>query len=112
MNAHIVFGLFALYVAATSLYLVLAGQQDGVLLLLRRFWGRTVGHSIYFVARVACPLLICVLFLGWGVKHYDAEAVIHSKAPNLTLNVQYYRDIIHSWQKDSSVDPSDIVYGA
>ena len=66
MNAHMVFGFFALYVAAISLYQVLVGRQDALLLLLRRFWGRTRGHSLYFVVNVALPMMICVLCLGWG----------------------------------------------
>ena len=54
MNAHIVFGLFALYVAATSLYMVLSGRQDGVLANLRRLWGRTLGSFSLF-CRQGCP---------------------------------------------------------
>ena len=81
VNAHIVFGLFALYVAAISLWMVLVGQQDTVLALLRQFWGRTIGHALYFVARVALPILICVIFLGWGVRQYDATIAFHDSDP-------------------------------
>lgn len=110
MNAHIVFGLFALYVAAASLYMVLYGHQDAVLASLRRFWGRTIGHSLYFVARVAVPMLICVLCLGWGVRNFDTAAV--DNVPVLTLNVDYYRDLMQSWQGEREIDSFDIVYGA
>ncbi len=112
MNAHIVFGLFALYVAVTSLYLVLTGRQDAVLELLRRFWGRTVGHSLYFIARVAVPMLICVLCLGWGVRNYDASIAMQSSRTDLQFNVDYYRDLIRGWQTENVPNPADIVYGA
>ena len=52
MNASIVFGLFALYVASISLYLVLAGRQDSLLEILRLFWGRTLGRAFYFIVNV------------------------------------------------------------
>ncbi|MEJ2519953.1 MAG: hypothetical protein P8Y91_06370 [Desulfuromonadales bacterium] len=47
MNTDIVIGLFALYVALVSLVLVLTGRQETLLALLRRVWGRTLGHSLY-----------------------------------------------------------------
>ncbi len=112
MNAHIVFGLFALYVAAISLWMVLAGQQDAVLALLRRFWGRTLGHALYFVARVAIPILICVVCLGWGIRQYDATVAFHDSDPPLQLNVEYYRDIRMLLRMDKSTDSVGIVYGA
>jgi hypothetical protein len=112
VNAHIVFGLFALYVAAISLWMVLVGQQDNVLALLRQFWGRTVGHSLYFVARVALPVLICVVCLGWGVRQYDASIAFHDSDPPLQLNVEYYRDLRSMLRIDKSHDPVGIVYGA
>jgi hypothetical protein len=112
MNAHIIFGLFALYAAATSLYMVLSGRQDAVLANLRRLWGRTLGHSIYFVARVALPMLICVFCLGWGVRNYDATVAMHHSEPELNLNVDSYRNLIRMWEQENPIDPHDIVYGA
>jgi hypothetical protein len=112
MNAHIVFGFFALYVAAISLYLVLAGRQEAVLALLRRFWGRTRGYSLYFVANVALPLLICVLCLGWGVRHYDARTAFHSFTRPLHLNVEKYREFRLMLQEARVVDSLGVLYGA
>jgi hypothetical protein len=112
MNAHIVFGLFALYVAAASLYMVLSGRQDAVLANLRRLWGRTVGHSLYFVAKVALPMLICVICLGWGVRHYDAAVAMHHNEPELDLNVDSYRDLIRLWPNEDPNDSHGVVYGA
>jgi len=112
MNAQIVFGLFALYVAAASLYMVLSGRQDGVLANLRRLWGRTLGHSLYFVARVALPMLICVFCLGWGVRHYDATVAMHHNEPELNLNVDSYRNLIRLWKQESPLETHDVVYGA
>lgn len=112
MNAHIVFGLFAFYVAAMSLWLVLSGQQDGLLALLRQLWGRTLGHSLYFLTRVALPIVLCVVCLGWGVRQYDVSAVYFSFDAPPQLNVEYYRDLQLLSQKERTPDPLDIVSGA
>ncbi len=112
MNAHITLGLFALYAAAISLYLVLSGRQDAILALIRRFWGRTLGHSLYFLANVALPLLVCVLCLGWGIRQYDATVALHSPDVSLQLNVEAYRDQLLILQKGQAPDSLGIVYGA
>lgn len=113
MNAHIVLGLFALYVAMMSLALVLAGRQDALLAQLRSFWGRSLGHGLYFVSRVALPALICVLCLGLGVSRYDGGPYLSSPALSLQLNLDHYRDLRLSWQKQAnSADPGVILYGA
>ncbi|MGK2907542.1 MAG: hypothetical protein ACSLFH_14540 [Desulfuromonadales bacterium] len=112
MNAHIVFGLFALYVAAISLYQVLVGQQDALLSLLRRFWGRALGHSLYFVARVALPMLICVFCLGWGVRHYDPKVTLQDFDAPLQLNIEYYRGLESTLPSDKVEDPIGVVHGA
>lgn len=112
MNAHIVFGLFALYVASISLYLVLAGRQDAVLALLRRFWGRTRGYSLYFVANVALPLLICVFCLGWGIRHYDTRSAFNSLTRPLHLNIESYRELQLLLQEERFTIPIGVLYGA
>lgn len=112
MNAHIVCGLFALYVAVISLSLVLAGHQDPVLAFLRRCWGRTRGHALYFLANVALPLLVCVLCLGWGVRHYDADVAFDNPAGSLQLDIGLYRDLAPQLHKESRPDPIGVVYGA
>ena len=112
MNAHIVFGLFALYVAVISLCLVLAGRQDAVLALLRCFWGRTRGYSLYFVANVALPLLICILCLGWGVRHYDAGISFARLTHPLHLNVESYRNLMLMLKKERVAVPLGVLYGA
>ena len=112
MNAHIVFGLFAFYVAAVSLWLVLSGRHDGLLALLRQFWGRALGHSLFFVTRVALPVLICVICLGWGIRQYDPSIAFRSPDTPLQLNVKYYRDLILLSQEEKSQDSIPTVYGA
>ena len=112
MNAPMVFGLFALYVATVSLYLVLAGRQDSLLELLRRFWGRTLGHAFYFLANVAVPLVLCVLCLGWGVRQYDPKLAVLELEVHPQLNVESYRDLRLLLQSKPSPESLEIVYGA
>ena len=79
---------------------------------MRQIWGRTIGHALFFVGRVALPLLICIISLGWGVRQYDATIAFHSFEAPLQLNVEYYRDLRVLLQKDHTQDPVGIVYGA
>jgi len=111
MNNAIIFGLFALYVACVSLYLVLSGAQDALLELLRKFWGRTLGHSLYFVCNVALPVLICVLCIGWGVRHFDVTSEYAQINAPLHLDLENYRDLT---PPHSVIDPDnlDVIYGA
>ena len=112
MNASIVFGLFALYVASISLYQVLAGRQDSLLEMLRRFWGRTLGHAVYFIANVGLPLVLCVVFLGWGVRQYDPALASYDLHGPLQLNVESYRDLRSFQQSEQMPETIDVVYGA
>ncbi len=112
MNAPMVFGLFALYVASMSLYLVLAGSQDALLGILRRFWGRTLGHAFYFLANVAFPLVLCVVCLGWGVRQYDPQSTSRDLDPFPQLNVESYRDLRLLLKSEPSSETQEIVYGA
>jgi hypothetical protein len=112
MNTSIVFGLFALYVASISLYLVLSGRQDTLLEMLRRFWGRTLGHTFYFLANVALPLVLCVVCLGWGVRQYDPKLASHDLDSSPQLNVESYRDLRVLLQSKQSPETLEVVYGA
>lgn len=114
MNGHIVLGLFALYVAVISLGLVLTGRQDGLLLRLRQTWGRRCGHSLYFVLNVALPLLVCIVSLGWGVRHYDPEILVASLSTpyQLRLDVKSYQIQELFTPALNTVTPDQIIYGA
>jgi hypothetical protein len=112
MNESIVFGLFALYVAFISLYLVLAGRQDSLLEMLRVFWGRPIGRASYFVVNVALPLVICVVCLGWGVRQYDPSFDSYDLHSSLQLNIDSYRDLRSLQQVEQAPEAIDIVYGA
>lgn len=112
MNGSIVFGLFALYVAGISLYLVLSGKQDALLAQLRRIWGRSVGHAFYFIGNVALPLLVCVVCLGWGVREYDPVTAFRDFDSALHLHLDSYRDLSLLLNKEQVADSLGIVYGA
>ena len=87
MNTSIIFGLFAFSVAIISLIQVLTGQQDNLLALLRRFWGRPLGHSLYFLSHVAIPVVVCILCLGWGIRHYDSSLLVMEDTSSRTHEV-------------------------
>lgn len=114
MNGHIVLGLFALYVAFISLWQVLSGRQDDLLLRLRRFWGRRVGHSLYFLFNVATPLIICALSLGWGVRTYDAETVIAAlhEPHHLRLQINPDTSMPSGLPSLPPLDINPVIYGA
>ena len=112
MNGSIVFGLFALYVAVISLYTVLVGQQDALLAFLRRCWGRSRGHSLYFLVHVVLPMLVAVLCLGWGVRQYDASIAFESLACPVHLNVEAFRDLRMMLEKQPPANPLGVIYGA
>jgi hypothetical protein len=112
MNASIVFGLFALYVASISLYLVLSGRQEPLLEILRRVWGRTLGHAFYFIVNVGLPLVLCVVYLGWGVRQYDPTLVSYDPHNALQLNLESYRDLRSPQQHEKTQEMIDIIYGA
>jgi len=112
MNAPIVFGLFALYVASISLYLVLAGRQDALLSMLRCVWGRTLGHAFYFLANVAFPLVLCVVCLGWGVRQYDPQPASRDLDSLPQLNMESYRELRLLLKSEPSSETHEVVYGA
>lgn len=115
MNTHIVLGLFAMYVASISLLQVLCGQQDALLGLLRRCWGRRLGHSLYFLSHVAVPLLVCVLALGWGIRQYQVpadrdELTGQPKPPRIEFDAKRYGSPVFPPVRPFSADR--IIYGA
>ena len=84
MNAHLILGLFALYVVAVTLCRVLSGSDESRLSLVRRIWGRTRGLGLYFAVHVALPLLVGVLCMGQGVARYTpAETSLSAPAPHI-----------------------------
>lgn len=84
MNAHLILGLFALYVVAVTLCRVLSGSDETRLSLVRRIWGRTHGLGLYFAVHVVLPLLVGVLCMGQGVASYTpAETSVTSQVQHL-----------------------------
>ena len=72
MDKNLIFGLFALYVVAISLYGILSGSRDSSLALVRKAWGRARGLCLYFCVHVALPLLFGIVFIGWGAVNFSA----------------------------------------
>ena len=114
MNGHIILGLFALYVACISLGMVLTGRQDDLFLRLRRFWGRRIGHSLYFLLNVATPLIICALSLGCGVRNYDTAITVAAlnEPSQLRLTVKPLPKEYNPFLSPVYLEPGGIIYGA
>ena len=113
MNAYIIFGLFAMYVAAISLAQVLGGQQDALLALLRRLWGRRIGHSLYFISHVAIPLIVCVICLGWGIRQYDPlQGEGLTGHADLRLEIKSTYDQPYLFPRPQPFEVGGTIYGA
>jgi hypothetical protein len=57
-------------------------------------------------------MLICVLCLGWGVRHYAPGVALHDFDTPLQLNIEYYRGLQSTLQSDKVPDPIGVVHGA
>lgn len=73
MDNHFVLGLFALYVVVISLYGILSGSCEPCLALVRKVWGRACGLALYFCIHVGLPLLVGIVFIGWGAVNFNIQ---------------------------------------
>lgn len=69
MKSHLVSGLFALYVVAVSLARFLRDEEFFRLTAMKRLWGRTRGLVFHFLANVALPMVLGIIFLSQAAVH-------------------------------------------
>jgi hypothetical protein len=67
MRSYLVMGLFALFVVAISLLRCLADEDFFRLAAMKRLWGRRRGLLMFFLANVALPMVLGVVFLSRGI---------------------------------------------
>lgn len=91
MNEFLMFGLFAWYVVLVSLYGILSGSSDSRLAQVRRSWGRIRGLSIYFCVHVVFPLLVGIVFVGWGAVNFKSAAAesSHQNVSGIILKIDW-----------------------
>lgn len=64
---EIIMGVFALLIAAVSLYRAMAEKEFYRLTMMKRVFGRKRGLALHFVVTVALPILLGIVFLTGGV---------------------------------------------
>jgi len=74
MNLHLAMGIFALYVVAVSLVRLMSSREIPRLTAMKRAWGRNRGLLVHFLASVALPLVLGVVFMSRGIAGIGAEA--------------------------------------
>ncbi len=67
MNSYLAMGLFALYVVAVTLVRCLAEDEFFRLTAMKRRWGRSRGLLMHFLANVALPMVLGIVFLTRGI---------------------------------------------
>jgi hypothetical protein len=67
MRSYLVMGFFALFVMIVSLVRCVGDREFFRLTAMKRIWGRKRGLTMYFLANVALPLVIGIVFLGQGI---------------------------------------------
>lgn len=72
MNTYMAMGLFAFAVALISLLRLTAGHDVFRVRLMKRCFGRKLGLSLYFIANVATPLVVGLLFFCGGISSEEA----------------------------------------
>jgi len=82
MHPHLAMGIFALYVVLVSLARLLASREFPRLTAMKKAWGRSRGMLLHFLANVALPLVIGIVFMsrgiagsGTGGERHDHDAV-------------------------------------
>lgn len=69
MKSYLVSGLFALYVVAVSLIRYLRDEEFFRLTAMKRLWGRSKGLAFHFLANVALPMVLGIVFLSQAAVH-------------------------------------------
>ena len=71
MKSYLVMAFFAFYVVAVTLLRSLRDEEFHRLTAMKRLWGRQRGLVFHFLANIALPLVLGIVFISIGVagKH-------------------------------------------
>jgi len=69
MNSYLVMGLFAFHVVAVSLVRYLREDEFFRLTAMKRLWGRSRGLIFHFLANVALPMVLGIVFITQAAVH-------------------------------------------
>lgn len=67
MRNYLAMGLFAFFVTIVSLVRILGRDEFFRLTAMKRAWGRGRGLLMYFLANVALPLVLGIVFFAQGI---------------------------------------------
>ncbi|MFA7535270.1 MAG: hypothetical protein WCY68_04210 [Desulfuromonadales bacterium] len=73
MKSHLALGFFAIYVVVISLCRLLSDRLPQRLISMQKAWGRRLGLLLHFVAQVALPLVVGIIYVGQGVSLFARE---------------------------------------
>ncbi|AMV72169.1 hypothetical protein JCM30471_06690 [Desulfuromonas carbonis] len=88
MKSYLVLGLFSLHVVVVSLVRYLRDEEFFRLTAMKRAWGRSRGLAMHFLANIALPMVLGIVFISQAVvsdrsnPHHPLEV-----SPSLTERV-------------------------
>jgi len=68
MNTYMAMGLFAFTVSLISLFRLTAERDFFRVRLMKRIFGRKIGLTLFFLANVATPFLVGLVFFCGGIS--------------------------------------------
>jgi hypothetical protein len=85
INPQLAMGLFALFVSFVSLARVMAEKEFPRLTAMKRIWGRRQGLLCHFLANVALPLVLGIVFLSRGIAAFGDAPRVAGIPPSLQV---------------------------
>ena len=99
MNTYVAMGLFSFVVALISLIRLLSEREFFRVRLMKRMFGRKNGLALHFVANVAAPLVVGLIFFCGGVSNRKpAPLIVENPLPD------HYQYVSPADEKDASAD--------
>jgi len=107
MKSYLVLGLFSLHVVVVSLFRYLRDEEFFRLTAMKRVWGRSRGLVMHFIANIALPMILGIVFITQAVV-YDSSKPHHALevSPSLVERSVGFRPIDGTLLKDPGVSRS------